>query len=167
MTDVTYAQFYLGTPANIIEFELVEITHQSFSQAWRVVRNKPGGLTVSLDGGLATFVYYPLRIVAKASRTDLNYSLTITLGDLGTIIPDEMARVRVAGTWLIKPTLRYMTFKSSDLTTPLFGPLSLEIPSFPIQSEGTEFSASAPSIDNNLTGEPYDPNRFPTLRSLL
>lgn len=169
----SYAEFFLNCPARVIELDLFEISHPNFSKIYRLVRNKVGGVQASvvpLEGGAAaaqTFDYYPLRVTSKGVRNDLDYGLQIDLGDLGDIVSAEVDNIAVADGWDVKPTLRYWTFRSDDLTSPLFGPITLTIPALPMTNMGTSFEAVAPSLNSNRTGEMYLISRFPMLKGTL
>jgi hypothetical protein len=169
----TYAEFFLNCPARVVQLELIEISHPNFSQDYRVVRNKVGGAkawVVPIGGSPAAemqFDYYPLRITSKGDRNDLDYGLQIDLGDLGDIVSGEVDNVAAADGFGTKPKMRYWTFRSDDMTSPLFGPVSLEIPALPMTNMGTSFEAAAPALNSNRTGEMYLISRFPTLKGTL
>lgn len=163
----TYREFYLDAPARVREYELIEISHPNFTQTYRIARNKVGGVTAVIDGAPQFFQYYPLLITSKGTRADLAFALQITLGDLGEIIPNEIDAIAAAGGWLTKPQLRDWVFRSDDLTTPLVGPLVLQISELPMTRSGTAFLASAPSLNTNRTGQLYLPAIFPMLAGFL
>ena len=126
------------------------------------------GVSVTLENGqIATFDYYPLRIEDNGTRDDLDQSFTITLGDLGDILPSELDNVADAGSFNVKPSVIYRTYRSDDLSRPLFGPVTLEVESFAFNREGSTFTAKAPSLNINKTGELYKLERFPMLRGFL
>ena len=126
------------------------------------------GVTVTLETeAQATFDYYPLRIENNGSRDDLDQSFTITLGDLGEVLPTELDGVASQDGFGEKPRVVYRTYRSDDLTRPLFGPVILEVESFAFNREGSTFTAKAPSLNINKTGELYLLERFPMLRGFL
>lgn len=89
-----FAQFFLNSNTNVVQLDLVEIFHPSFSKTYRLVRNSVAGITVTLeDASVKTFDYYPLRLVPAGSKTDLDQTLEVTFGDLGQIIPQEIDRI--------------------------------------------------------------------------
>lgn len=163
-----YSEFFLNSKASVVALELLEISHPSFSQVYRRVRNAIHGVTVTLeDATVATFDYYPLKITSMGARTDLESGFRIDVGDLGEVLPLELDLVAQADTFDVKPTVIYRSYRSDDLTQPLFGPLRLEIATFSFTREGASFEAKAPSLNNNRTGETYDLTRFPMLRGFL
>lgn len=117
--------------------------------------------------GRASFDYYPMRIENNGSRDDLDQSFTFSWGDLGEVLPMELDRVAVSGGFGYKPQVVYHTYRSDDLTAPLFGPLVLEVESFAFNRDGSTFTAKAPSLNINKTGEIYTLERFPMLRGFL
>lgn len=164
-----YSEFFLKSKASVVQLELVEISHPFFTQVYRRVRNSLQAVTVTLEDGVteATFSYYPLKITSMGARTDLESGFRIDLGDLGEILPKELDAVAANDAFEVKPTLVYRTYRSDDLSEPLFGPVSLECSNFSFNSEGASFEAKAPSLNNNRTGESYLFERFPMLRGFL
>lgn len=159
-----YTEFFLASRREVVQLELIEISHSSFSQIYRKVRNNSYGVTIPAIG---EFDYYPMRLTPIASRENLDFGLKVDLGDLGEILPTELDRVMTDATFSEKPSFRYWTYRSDDLTAPLFGPLLLEITTFSFTREGASFEAKAPSLNINGTGEIYTFERFPMLRGFL
>jgi hypothetical protein len=166
---MSYAAFFLNSPSRVAQLELMEVSHSAFTQTRRIVRNAVGGVTVNLGGldGSQAFSYYPLRIRPTGSRDNLDQSIRVDLGDLGEVLPTELDAVSDADGWSEKPRVRYWTFRSDDLTAPLFGPISFEVINFSFTREGASFEAQAPALNINRTGELYSLPRFPMLRGLL
>lgn len=163
-----YTEFFLASPSSVVQLELLEITHPDFTQAYRVVRNAVDGVTVTLEtSATAAFVYYPLRVMPVGVRDTLDFGLKIDLGDLGEVLPLEVDAVTDADGFGTKPTVVYRTYRSDDLTKPLFGPLTLHVTSFSFTREGSTFEAQAPTISVASTGELYKIDRFPMLRGFL
>jgi hypothetical protein len=163
----TYTAFYLNRAARIKEYELLEISHPDFTKTYYIVRNKVGGVSATIDTGTKTFDWYPLRITSKGTRSDMDYALQIGLGDLGSIVSTELDAVAAADGWGTKPIVRYWTFSSDNLATPIFGPISLQVIEFPQTQEGSNFVAGAKALNSNRTGELYLPSRFPMLRGVM
>jgi hypothetical protein len=165
---MSYADFFLNSKSSVVQLELIELSHSDFSKTYRIVRNATNGITVTLeDSSTATFDYYPLRIEADDTRDNLDQSFTITLGDLGEILPVELDAIETNGGFTEKPVMVYRTYRSDDLSAPLFGPLTLEVESFAFDNKGATFIAKAPSLNINKTGEIYTLERFPMLRGFL
>ena len=163
-----YSQFFLNSKSSVVQLELLEISHSDFTKTYRVVRNAVNGVTVTLEtGAQATFDYYPLRIENNGQKDDLDQSFTFTLGDLGEVLPKELDAVAVGNGFGEKPRVLYRTYRSDDLTAPLFGPIVLEVESFAFNREGCSFTAKAPALNINKTGEIYRLERFPMLRGFL
>lgn len=163
-----YAEFFLSSRSSQVELELLEISHPSFSQVYRIVRNATEGVTVTLETDEeAEFIYYPLQVERLAARDDLEFGLRVTLGDLGEIIPNEIDSVINDGTTATPPQVIYRTYRDDVLTEPLFGPLYLEINAFAFNREGSTFQAVAPSVALHQTGDLYTLQRFPMMRGFL
>lgn len=168
-TDAEYAAFFLDSHADVFQQALIEVSHPNFSKVHRIVATDPGGLTVTLspEEGDATFDYYPLKVRRSAEQGDLDQGVRVDLGDIGTVWPQELDRVKAADGSSTKPVFRYWTYRSDDLTKPLFGPLRLEVTDFSYTEDGVSFEAMAPRLNNLGTGETYLILRFPMLRGTL
>lgn len=164
----TYAEFFLKSKSSVVQLETLEISHPNFTKVYRIVRNAVQGVTVTLENASsATFDYYPLAIENAGVRDDLDQAITINLGDLGEVLPKELDEISSNNGFGTKPTVVYRTYRSDDLTRPLFGPVLLEVTSFAFNREGSTFEAKAPSLNVNKTGERYKLDRFPMLRGFL
>ena len=163
-----YSEFFLNSSSAVVQLELLEISHPNFTQTYRVVRNAVDGVTVTLeDDSVETFTYYPLKITTNESKEDLDFSLSIEIGELGEVIPTEIDAISSASGFDTKPTVKYRTYRSDDLTAPLIGPYILEVGSFNFNRDGCSFTAKAPSLNISNTGELYRLDRFPMLRGFL
>jgi hypothetical protein len=164
-----YVEYVLNSSASVVQIELLEIAHPAFSQTYRIVRNVEDGITVTLEGGaVASFDYYPAQIELRSDNDDLDQELSITLGDLGELLPTELDAVAASTQGFAqKPTLIYRTYRSDDLTQPMVGPLRYEISNLAFTRDGCTFAAKAPSLNLNKTGEIYTFERFPMLRAFL
>lgn len=163
-----YTEFFLGSKASVVQLELLEISHPAFTKTYRIVRNAKAGVTVTLEtAAVEFFEWYPLRVSTVGARDDLTQSLRVDIGDLGEILPLELDGVATADQFDVKPVVLYRTYRSDDLTTPLFGPLRLEITTFAFKREGASFEAKAPELNVSRTGELYKLDRFPMLRGFL
>jgi hypothetical protein len=163
------SEYYLDSRSTIVQLDLVEVSHPDFSQPYRIVRNARKGVTVDLspDELAVPFVFYPAKVESLGVRDDLDAAIRVDIGDLGELIPGEIDAVTEAGGFMTKPTVRYWTFRSDQLTAPIYGPLHLEIPSISFSEEGASFEAKAPSLNSSKTGERYTLDTFVMLRGFL
>ena len=164
-----YVEYFLNSRSSVAQLETFELTHPGFSKTYRIVRNAVKGVTVKLEtGGTAFFAYYPAKVSPQTARDDLDYAITINLGDLGEEFPIELDNVmKYPKGPEIKPTLIYRVYRSDDLNQPMFGPLVLEVAGLAFTKEGVAFEARAPNINATSTGEIYSLSRFPALRGFL
>jgi hypothetical protein len=164
-----YSEFFLGSNSKVAELETLEISHPNLSRTYWIVRNKRDGLIANLEDGSTSqaFEYYPLRISQRGARADLDQGFSITVGDLGQTLPDELDAIAAAGGFAIKPLVKYRTYRSDYLTLPLYGPVKVQIKSVGMTSEGSILEAVAPGLNSSKTGELYRIDRFPMLRGLL
>lgn len=163
-----YAAFFLNSPSKVYPFETLQISHPTFSQTYWIVRNAMNGITATLeDGTQQVFTYYPLTLSASGASDDLDQTLTITLGDLGEMIPQEIDRCVAAGTMGTRPLVVYRVYRSDNLTAPIDGPFSYEVTTLGTKKAGSTITAGAPRLNLNQTGESYRMDRFPMLRGFL
>ncbi len=165
----TYSEYFLNSRSSVVQLELVELSHPNFTQPYRIVRNAADGITVDLSPSeeAVPFVYYPARVEPMGSRDDLDSGVRMDLGDVGEVVPDEIDAVALAGGFMTKPTVRYWTFRSDQLGSPMFGPIHLEVPSISFNGEGASFEARAPSLNSTKTGERLTLDRIPMQRGFL
>lgn len=165
-----YSQFFLNSNSNIVQLELLEISHSLFSKTYRLVRNAIAGVTVTLeDTSVHTFDYYPVRITPSSAYNDMDETLQISFGDLGDILPKELDLVFQTPPTTVseKPVLIYRTYRSDDLSAPLAGPFKFEVNSIAFQLEGATLQCTVPRLNLVATGELYTMDRFPMLRGFL
>lgn len=163
-----YAAYFLNSRSSIVELETIELSHPNFTQTYFCVRNAPRGLTAKLETGVSVdFQYYPMQIQNKGAKNDLDSGLTISFGDLGEVLPKELDSVSSANGFNVKPVILYRTYRSDDLSAPMFGPMKLEVATFAFSQQGATFDAAAPALNLTSTGELYAIDRFPMLRGLL
>lgn len=89
-----YTTFFLNTSKSVVQLELIELAHPDLSKTYRIVRNAINGVTVTLEDATSkVFDYYPLRITPSGSSTDLEQTMEVQLGDLGSVLPQELDRL--------------------------------------------------------------------------
>lgn len=164
-----YVDFFFGAPMSAAEVQTLEISQPSFSQVWRLQSSYRNGFTAKLETGeQVLFQYVPMRLRPLEERADLDFGLTVTLGDLGEILPEEIQRARAAGTLRTNPpVVKYRAYRSDNLAAPMFGPVSLEARQIARSEDGAKFNAMAPEANANKTGVLYRSDVFPMLQGFL
>lgn len=163
-----FTAYFLNSPASSVPYETLEISHPNFTRTYYLVRNAKDGMKATLETSeTVDFEYRPMNFKPAGSSDDLEQSIQCDLGDLGETVPQEVDAVDDAGGWGIKPSCFWRTFRSDDLSAPIFGPLELEITNFAFTREGASFEAKAPSLNVSRTGERYSTARFPMLRGFM
>lgn len=163
-----YHEYFLNSKSSVVHLDLIEISHPSFTQTYRKVRNATSGVSVILeDGNEYFFDYYPMKITPSSQGNDLDQMIKITLGDLGDILPTEIDSITSSNGFQVRPVVKYWAFRSDDLTEPLVGAYVMEVQNFSFNKEGSQFEAKAPSLNITRTGEVYSLDRFPMLRGFL
>lgn len=163
-----YVEFFLNCAASVVRLECLEISHPSFSQVYRVVRNATQGVSVTHEDGLDYWhEYYPLKITPLDMTSDLDTGFRVDFGDLGEVLPKEAAAVLAGPDLRVKPTLVYRSYRSDRTDQILEGPYRLEVKAISYNREGCSFDAKAPLLNMSTTGELYKLDRFYPLRGFL
>jgi hypothetical protein len=109
-----------------------------------------------------------MRCKKGGTSTNLEQSLEVEFGDLGSIIPTEIDAIRAGDGFSEYPVVKYRAYRSDDLDTVMDGTaIYLEIREFDFTRTGAVFVAKAPSLNISKTGELFKIARFPMLRGLL
>lgn len=158
-----YDYFLRGNPDDV-RLMLVEVTHPAFANAHRYVQNHSDGVTV----GGAYYAYAPIGIKKSNVNDDLDQSITVTVGDLGQALTDDLDRVRADEQYLkIKPVLNYYEYLLSNLNAPALSVTGLEVTDAQFAKEGVAFVCRAKQLNLTKTGLIYSLDKFPTLRGFL
>lgn len=169
MVDKDYAEFFLRSKSSIALLECIVISHPNFENTYRIVRNMVSGVTVTHEDTKEYFYdYYPLKLREKGSSDDIDFGYVVEFGDLEGLVQNEIdAIATVEDGFLTKPTFELRQYRSDDLTTPLNGPLILEVNEIAFNTEGLQMEPIAPFRNQTATGELYTLTRFPMLRGTL
>lgn len=163
-----YTEFFLGTPSAVVELDCIEISHPDFKLDYFIVRNHAAGVTVTLEDATSrTYKYYPVDVRPLGFKDDMDQGFSVSIGDTGDTLPDELQAVDDADGFATFPTFVYRSYRSDDLTKPLYGPVNLRIKKITMAKEGATFEAQAPKMNDGRTGELYRIDRFPMMRGLM
>lgn len=166
MINQRYIDYFLKARSDVGQLDTIQLSHPNFTKDYYLVRNHLKGFTATLEDGvtLKFFEYVPMQIGKGSVKDDLDQTIDITLGDVREILSMELQNVKANNGFSIKPTLVYRTYRTDDLSRPLFGPVILEVADFQFTKKGASFQAKAPSLNVVKTGELYTLERFKMLR---
>lgn len=164
--------FFFNTAPSVSRIEGIELSHPAFSRTYYLVRNpnpwRPTQwLRHSKEEAPVEYQYCPLAIRPAAARGDLDYGVSITVGDVGEILPEELDRVLTSSLARERPVLVYRAWRSDRLWAPMDGPVRLQVDQISRAQEGSTFDAVAPYLNMTKTGEVYSLGRFEGLRGFL
>lgn len=163
-----YQDYFLSDHSDVIEYETFEISHPDFSQVYYLVRNATDGMyAADEDGYWRTWQYAPMEIRPIGHTANLDFSIEIFLGDVGSILRAELKNVREADGMDEYPVVTYRTFASDTLGSPMQGPFILEMRQVGLERQGARFECRPPIVNRTRTGVPYTPERFPSLRGFM
>lgn len=161
----------LNTAPYVAQLQLFELTHSAFSQTFRVVRNlgrNGATLSVTHEGGAGpfTYEYYPAKIRMVGSGNDLDQSMEVTFGDLGSILPTQLNFVAAQNKFSEKPILKYREYSEADLTAPVYGPFEFRVEAIAFNSTGSVLRAKAAAFNQGRVGVYYTNELFPMLKNV-
>lgn len=165
--DQKYIDFFLNCSLDVMQVETIEISHPSFTETRYLVRNSLKPFTAKDENGVTkTYLYAPMQINASPLKDNMDASIEINLGDVGTIIGIEIERMDKDDTFDIEPKLIYRLYRSDDKNSPMLIS-KLDVTDLVMTRDGCKITARAPKFNVNKTGERYTISRFPMLRGVL
>lgn len=161
--------FFLRGDPDTMHYQLVEVSHPSWTRTYRYVQNAVQGLTVTHeDGAVCAYRYSPINIKLSNTNDSLDQSITITVGDLGQFLPDDMDRLRAdIANIRVKPVLNYREYLSTDLENPILTINDLKVSNYKPRGEGALFLCKAKEMNLTKTGIPYTIEKFKGLRDFI
>lgn len=158
-----YAAFYLDAPGSIVQLECIEISHPSFSQVYRYVKNDEDG--VIADG--SAYTYEPMSIKRNNVTNDLEQTVSITFADLKDELVNAVKLIQKSEWPLVRPKFVMKTFRDDDLSEPMVQLQTLEVAAVSKDSTGlVTFDAQAPELNSVKTGLIYNFVDYPLLRGI-
>ncbi|MFV5641983.1 DUF1833 family protein [Acinetobacter pittii] len=167
--DNEYAKFFLNRKVDIYQLECIELSHPSFLNTYRVVRNDDRGVYVQHKEGSGQFYYeyLPLTIQRSGMLGDLDQTLTVSVSGLGDILPDEFERVLEGQYADVKPTVNYRLYSSDNLNTPIHYLLGLQLAGVSMNNKAVTFKAESPRLNTSKTGDTFSLDRFSGLKGAV
>ncbi|GEK44944.1 DUF1833 family protein [Acinetobacter johnsonii] len=158
MTD--YTSFFLNNHGGAVVLECLEITHPSFNEPARFIKNDTDG--VIAEG--QSYEYQPMSIKRNNVSNDLEQQLSITLADMEDHFFKQVINTMDSNT---RPSVVFKLFSDQDLEMPLMTMQKLEIASLSKDSAGlATFDAQAPELNSVKTGRIYTLEDFPLLQGI-
>lgn len=155
-----FTSFFLNNHGGAVVLECLEITHPSFNESARFIKNDTDG--VIAEG--QSYEYQPMSIKRNNVSNDLEQQLSITLADMEDHFFKQVINTMDSNT---RPSVVFKLFSDQDLETPLMTMQKLEIASLSKDSAGlATFDAQAPELNSVKTGRIYTLEDFPLLRGI-
>ena len=155
-----YTSFFLNNHGGAVILECLEITHSTFTEPARFVKNDTDG--VIAEG--QSYEYQPMSIKRNNVSNDLEQQLSITLADMEDHFFKQVINTMDSNT---RPSVVFKLFSDQDLVTPLMTMQKLEIASLSKDGSGlATFEAQAPELNSVKTGRIYTLEDFPLLRGI-
>lgn len=161
-------RYHLIGNAHDVMLECIEISHPSFSQVYRYVRNHTKGVTVVHEDGVsAHYEYASLKLQRGKSNEKLSQTITVTVGDVGLIIPKEIDRLYNSPHELDRPILTYRSYLLSNLNEPFETARGLKIIENTPQAQGAVFTATQRTLNDKPSGRVFTLDKWKALRGFL
>lgn len=158
-----YTAFFLDASAGIVLLECVEISHPSFSQVFRYVKNDIDGITA--EGNF--FDYQAMSIKRSNVSNDLEQKMSLTIADMQDELSNAIRGIRTSDYANVRPSFKFKIFRDDDLSNAMVTLQTLEIATVSKDSDGlVTFDAKAPSLNDVGTGVVYSIEDFPLLRGI-
>lgn len=156
LTDLIFGEEYS------YPIETIEIKHSLWPIALRYLVNVDATLMLKHDGMYHEYTYMPLKIQKGAASTDLDQKVSITVGDLGQVVPDLIDLILDAES-LESPSFIYRMYMSTNLDAPIQTISNLHIVDGSTSDEGSTFQAEAQKLNVTGTGLIFEKDYFPSL----
>ena len=162
-----YINFFSNAGRDEIMVQTIELSHPNFSQTYALQNVSYSPITVTTESGSLVCQPCPMDIKRLNSSADLEQNLSVTIGDVGTIISEEILRVMKADGNLTKPTCKYRAYSSKDLATIVLGTFVLEVQDITPTEEGSVLNIAPTNLNAAGTGELYDDTEIPMLKGFI
>ena len=160
-------KFYLDATPSVVMLELIEISHPLWPQPLRYVTNHADGVTVKHEDGLVyNYEFMPVQINKGANSDDLDQTLSITVGDLGQVVPQLLKIIRDADNFE-RPSVVYRAYSSNHLDSPLQVVKGYEVEDRATDHQATTFNAATKRANSTGTGMFYTVDNFPSLKAFF
>lgn len=164
---MSLTEFHLDASPSVVLLECVEIKHSLWSAPLRYVTNHSDGVTVKHENGeAAVYEYMPLQIRRGDTLDNLDQSISITVGDLGEVVPHLIKQIRDADSEE-RPQVVYRAYMSSNLDMPTDIVDRLEVEGMSRDHQATTFDAAAQRLNSVGTGRLYTVDEFPGLKGFF
>ena len=161
MTD--YVGFFLNGGGDVMQLECIEISHPSFANTFRYVKNDTDGL---IAGGVF-YQYQPMSIERNNVSNDLEQTIAVTIADMQDELSKAVRAIHKSANPTTRPSVVYKIFRSDELSSPMLTLQTLEIVTISKNSEGlVTFEAQAPELNSVKTGLTYTLENYPLLRGI-
>ena len=165
MTDLT--EFHLDSSPAVVLLECIEIKHSLWPNPLRYVTNHADGITVKHEYGLSyDYEFIPLQLKKGGTADNLDQSISITVADLGQVVPQLIKLIRDANSEE-RPQAIYRAYMSSNLESPTHIIDGLEIEAMSRDQQATTFDAVAQRLNSVGTGRVYTVDEFPSLKGFF
>lgn len=161
MPSQEFIEFFLNSQSSLIQYECIELAHPNLSKTYYLCRNCGlNGLEVkhlATDTNTVSYQRLPMKIVPRSRENNLDFGMTITIGDVGEIFSEEIRNIDNAGSYNTTPTLTYRSYRSDNLDEPMYGAFEFNVYSINFDDKGASFDCATRRLNTLRTGEFYDP----------
>lgn len=164
MTELEAYRILLSSrPENERYYECVTLSHSKFSKTYYLVADSVP-LSATVTGvGVVEFEPASMKPSDSVLSNDLSQQVSFTIADSLNVLDSELERIPLGDTE--SPIAAYSIYHSDYLDSPVEY-IEYIVSSVPQKKGVFTIKAGAPDLNADQTGEIFDFDRFPPLRSL-
>lgn len=159
-----YRELLSSRPENERYYECITLSHSKFTKTYYLVADTEALTATTPNDGLVTFEPASMKPSDPAISNDLDQSVSFTIADPDNILDSELDLIPLGDTE--SPLVAYSVYLTGYLDEPaIYNEYIVE--SVPQKKGVFTVKAGAPDLNADQTGEIFDYDRFPPLRSLF
>ena len=144
--------------------ECVEIIHSNW-EPLRYVNNSNIDITIKHEDGQSfDYLHAPLTISKISSSGNLEEGLSITVGDVGVVMPDLIDSF-IYDEDIEQPTVSYRAYFINQYDAPFLVARDFDVEVVTRNWQGSTIECVAPGLNDSGNGEVYSPSTDPSLES--
>jgi|LGVE01.1.fsa_nt_gb hypothetical protein len=158
-----YKELLNSKPEGRRYYETLILSHSLLSQTYYFVNDSVDLVANDNDGLSRTYTALPFQSSNAVNSNDLSQTATYSLPDVQNILDDELDRIPIGNTENILAT--FGIYESDFLDSPAEW-LVYEVDKVPQKKGSFSIQTGVPKLNSDETGEIYDFQTWPMLRSV-
>lgn len=165
MSDLdAYRKLLASRPEGERYYECITLSHSKFTQTYYLVNDSQSLIASLPTGETVEFIPASMKPSDTAISNDLSQNVSVTISDVDNVLDSEIDLIPFDDTE--SPMMAYSVYMKGYLDEPVQYN-EYTVSSVPQKKGVFTVKAGAPELNSDQTGEIFDFNRFPPLRSLV